>query len=233
MADAEPVVVAQVDARAGRELVLVDTGPTLEQRAASINAHIEKYCKADASSMSHRLRAGQELVDARKNVPHGEWISWCEANIRRSRQDIARLMKMAGSDDPEAALEQEREHNREDRAERSNVTSMLHTDPVDPVDENVATPDQYRTAFYMRASTAGQIAFYPDEGPEPDEGMIAEAKAVARRWGAWPRPLPSDRPFAARPPPNQLTNTTARVMTEKRDAFHRLPWFALRAHYER
>ena len=47
------------------------------------------------------------------DLKHGEWLKWCEENIERSQRDIQRLMKMAGSDDPEAALEQERADSRE------------------------------------------------------------------------------------------------------------------------
>ena len=117
-----PTLIAEVDMRGGQELAPLGDGPTLAERAASINKHIEKALSADMSANRHRLRAGHELIEARKRVPHGEWIPWCGKNISRSMRDIQKLIQMAGSDDPEAALEQERADRRDGMREaRSNT----------------------------------------------------------------------------------------------------------------
>ena len=125
---ATPTLIAEVDMRTDQELVPVDTGPSLAECAASINKHIEKALSADMSANRHRLRAGQELIEARKRVPHGEWIAWCEKNINRGMRDIQKLMQMAGAPDPEAALDQERARARDGmaalRANTSNVTRI-------------------------------------------------------------------------------------------------------------
>jgi hypothetical protein len=103
-----PAAIEFAVASTGRELVLVQQQPSLDKRAASINRHIELILKAEGRAGYHRLRAGQELISARKHVPPGEWKAWCETNIKRSYRDIKRLLKIAGAEDPEAALEQER-----------------------------------------------------------------------------------------------------------------------------
>lgn len=99
--------------------------PSLDDRAASINHHLALAAKAKSRFDDHRLRAGQELIEARNHVPSGEWLEWCRKNFSRSRQDIARVMKLAAADDPEGALEQERAVRREGMAaSRAKVTHV-------------------------------------------------------------------------------------------------------------
>jgi hypothetical protein len=93
---------------AGRELVPVLRAPTLEDLVGEINRHIDMSLKAESSANSHRLRAGQHLIEARKLVPAREWQAWCAANIKRGHRDVQRLMKISGAEAPEAALKQER-----------------------------------------------------------------------------------------------------------------------------
>ena len=63
----------------------------------------------------HRLQAGQLLLQLRQRIESGEegndldWWPWCEKHIERSRSDCKRLMEIAAADDPEQALEDERE----------------------------------------------------------------------------------------------------------------------------
>ena len=101
---------------------------TLEQWASSINDHFDKIEKSEVSASRHRLRAGAALIEVRKLIPHGEWEDWCKANIRRSLGDIRKVMKLAGADDQEAALEKERsddaERKRLARANRADVRAV-------------------------------------------------------------------------------------------------------------
>lgn len=82
---------------------------TLEKYAETINRHFDAAARGETACDRARLKAGVALIHAREKVPKGEWGRWCDANINRSRQDIARVMKMAGCEDPEAALVEERE----------------------------------------------------------------------------------------------------------------------------
>jgi hypothetical protein len=132
MADVAPKLVAQVDMRAGRELVPVRREATLEQWAESINDHFDKVERSEGTASRHRIRAGAELIKVRGLIPHGEWEDWCKANIRRSLGDIRKVMKLAGADDPDAAIEKERsddaERKRLVRANRADVRAI--SDPV-------------------------------------------------------------------------------------------------------
>jgi hypothetical protein len=109
---------------------------SLESAAASINRHIDLYLRAEISYSVHRLRAGVELIDVRKRIPHGEWEAWCGDNIHRSYRDIQKLMRMAGEDNPVAAFERERSQARErmqiNRTKAANVRRL--SDNNDPVE---------------------------------------------------------------------------------------------------
>jgi Protein of unknown function (DUF3102) len=114
---------------------------TLEERAQSINDLWWKLNGDKLTVYSRRLAIGKELIEARALVPHGEWEAWCKANfINRSMRDIRRVMKLAGADDPEAALAEDRTAAREGmaatRANRTNVSPVesAPSTPADPVD---------------------------------------------------------------------------------------------------
>jgi hypothetical protein len=100
--------------------------PTLADRAAEINRLYEGVDKADGAAKRKRIEVGKALIEARKHVPAGEWNAWCKANIPRSRQDIARVMRMAGAEDPEAA------HEAENAARRATAgrNTVLHAATV-------------------------------------------------------------------------------------------------------
>jgi hypothetical protein len=85
----------------------------LEARATSINRLIELGYKAEASASRHRIRAGQELLEARALLAHGEWLPWCKANIKRGVRDVQKLLKIASAPNPAAALEAENAQRRE------------------------------------------------------------------------------------------------------------------------
>jgi hypothetical protein len=107
--------------------------PTLADRAAEIIRLYEGLDRADGAAKRKRIEVGKALIEAREHVPPGEWNAWCRTNIPRSRQDIARVMKMAGSDNPEAAHEAERTAAREGMAvTRANVTNVSYIEPPPP-----------------------------------------------------------------------------------------------------
>jgi hypothetical protein len=121
---------------------------SLGNLAASINSHIDKFDKADLAAWRHRLKAGQELMEARRRVEPGKWIAWCKANIKRSRRDIAKLVKIAESEDAQAALSDERAKAREGmRNHRARSGDGANVSPTDdpapaPVSQSAAlTPD--------------------------------------------------------------------------------------------
>jgi hypothetical protein len=112
---------------------------SLDDRAASIRLHIASARQLDASAAGHRIQAGLELIEARRLVEPGRWIEWCNANIRRSRQDIAQLIKIASADDPQAALEVSRARARNSmKASRAHVSNVAYMPSPSPVVEVVS-----------------------------------------------------------------------------------------------
>jgi hypothetical protein len=100
---------------------------SLDERAASIRLHIASARQLDVEAAGHRIQAGLELIEARRLVEPGRWIEWCNANIRRSRQDIAQLIKIASAADPKAALEVDRARARNGmRASRARVCNVTY-----------------------------------------------------------------------------------------------------------
>jgi len=96
---------------------MLTNAPTLTDLAAEINAALRQ---ADST----RLHAGRLLLQAREIFEAGKaqgdtWRAWCTTNIpNRSYRDIKRVMALARSADPAAALTKEREKARLGVAEK-------------------------------------------------------------------------------------------------------------------
>jgi hypothetical protein len=102
---------------AAAPFVVVDDLPAdadLEMRAESINRHLDLGDRAEASASHHRIRAGQELLEARALLAHGEWLPWCKANIKRGVRDVQKLLRIASAPNPDRG----RRGHRRDRAGR-------------------------------------------------------------------------------------------------------------------
>lgn len=96
----------------------------IQKLITEIRGHLYDAKGAQAKFDKHRLAAGQKLLALRRRVEAGEvgegvsWWAWFEtADIGRSRKDAEKLMRMASSDDPEAAAIDERDRNREAKRE--------------------------------------------------------------------------------------------------------------------
>jgi hypothetical protein len=101
---------------------------SLDDLTKEINVRLTKSyeyeCKAEElakfdkqKAKDHRIAAGLLLIEARKIIESGAggditWTIWCRKNVNRSRQDIHKIMKLAGHVEPEAALAAERARNR-------------------------------------------------------------------------------------------------------------------------
>jgi len=151
----------------------------------------------------HRIAAGKLMIEARKLVEAGEagdvtWTKWCSQNINRCRQDIHKIMKIAGHVEPEKALKDERAAAREGMAKhRDKLENVANGEDVSdiPQDENVeltsddesaddSAPEAQRPADPPVASTP--------PSPEPivtgvkvDDELL-KWTAAFRSW-PWPR----------------------------------------------
>src|SRR5579859_75195 len=84
----------------------------LDTVAFGINARFEKIERHEAEARDHRIAVGKDLIGARRRVDAGEagditWEAWCSSKIKRSLRDIRKVMRIAGSSDPEADLDAE------------------------------------------------------------------------------------------------------------------------------
>jgi hypothetical protein len=93
---------------------------TIDVLVKEIRTHLYDAKGAESKYQKHRLTAGQKLLELRARIEAGEagdGVSWWEwfasADISRSRKDAEKLMRMARSDDPEAAHEAEKTETRE------------------------------------------------------------------------------------------------------------------------
>lgn len=70
---------------------------SLTDLAASISEEHEQAERALRDGLLHAIRAGELLLEAKREVAHGEWESWLQANVpfqpRRARayMQLARL----------------------------------------------------------------------------------------------------------------------------------------------
>jgi hypothetical protein len=97
------------------QVVTIEEG-RLEALAAPINDRWHAVRKADTEG---RVAVGLMLIAAKEQVENSgpdwvkiSWEKWCALNIERSMSDINRVMALARSPDPLAALEEERKKRR-------------------------------------------------------------------------------------------------------------------------
>lgn len=103
----------------GAVLKMPTAAKTIDALVKEIRTHLYDAKGAESKYQKHRLTAGQKLLELRARVEAGEvgdgvsWWEWFEtADIGRGRRDAERLMKMARSDDPDAAHEAEKAESR-------------------------------------------------------------------------------------------------------------------------
>jgi hypothetical protein len=103
-----------------------------------INHRWEQADRLDGQADDHRIAAGIRLAEAREIVGDTGWQKWCAEHIPdRSIRDVYRLLKIGQAGDPEKALSDEREQNREaQRKSRAKVTPppdmSVTRKPVEP-----------------------------------------------------------------------------------------------------
>lgn len=75
---------------------IVSTMPiSLATLADSINANIREAEGAARSAMQKALIAGQQLNEAKEQVPHGQWKTWLAENVQAAERTAQAYMKLA------------------------------------------------------------------------------------------------------------------------------------------
>jgi hypothetical protein len=117
-------------------------------------------------SENYRITAGKKLLEAQDRVQRGEagsvtWTAWVKTNIRRSMRDVQKCMALARSDNPQAALENERAARREGMARSGELRS----------EQPVLADDELYNASLGRVSQ-DVIVEWVEMPPAPPEGAI-------------------------------------------------------------
>lgn len=68
---------------------------SLATLADSINANIREAEGAARSAMQKALIAGQQLNEAKEQVPHGQWKTWLAENVQAAERTAQAYMKLA------------------------------------------------------------------------------------------------------------------------------------------
>jgi hypothetical protein len=80
----------------------------------AINLKLNLAVFADNEGHHHRLDAGRLLLELRTRVEAegGDWWKWQIGKFDRSRKDMEKLMRLASAEEPDAAVQAEREGTR-------------------------------------------------------------------------------------------------------------------------
>ncbi len=68
---------------------------SLTDLAARIKAEHNAVVAAFRHGIEHAIRTGELLLEAKAQLPHGEWGSWLEANCEISERSASRYMRLA------------------------------------------------------------------------------------------------------------------------------------------
>lgn len=112
----------------------------LEKLVLEIRGHAHDAGRAETTCAKHQLQAGLRLLEARGRIEAGEagevdWWAWYEENFKgyiKSRSYAEKLMRWAKSDDPEGAIEAEKERVRDAvQAHREEASALRNADSSD------------------------------------------------------------------------------------------------------
>lgn len=109
---------------------------TLADQAKAINAQFKRLdraqgriakakdaiCTSEFTVNRARVNAGQALIEAKAmltaHAPGASFEAWCGDNVKRNLSDCYKCMSLAGHDDPELALSEERAERAEGMSAR-------------------------------------------------------------------------------------------------------------------
>jgi hypothetical protein len=63
--------------------------------AAEIRIELEAAGKSLMKAVEHAIAAGELLIEAKKQVRHGEWLPWLDENVEISERTAQAYMKLA------------------------------------------------------------------------------------------------------------------------------------------
>jgi hypothetical protein len=160
--------------------------PTLVKE---INHRWEQADRLDGQADDHRIAAGIRLAEARGIVGDTGWQKWCAEHIpTRSIRDVYRLLKIGQAGDPQKALSDEREQNREaQRKSRAKVTPppdmSVRTKAQPPLRQALdllpkLTPDEKKAIVEFAGHDFQKALPVPAKTTSPRDALIKAIEAV-------------------------------------------------------
>jgi hypothetical protein len=112
----------------------------LSTLAKSINERHLACEDAARSTIEHARDAGDALIEAKAQVPHGEWISWLSENVECSKRSAQAYMRVANQWDRLPSNAQSTAH-----LTLNEGLKLLADEPMPTVNEDLIPPDGYAT----------------------------------------------------------------------------------------
>lgn len=163
----------------------------LEPKARTIKARWDKAAKADANADDHRLAAALEMKAAQDMCKEAKinWREWAEANLPVGWETTRKMVKIASSDDPKAAIADMRaataQANARLRAKRASEGAKAVSGPkgnVDPAKADAKmTPIKATEAAFASVTEAGQRSFVETQAKNMGKVLVDPETAKAAR----------------------------------------------------
>jgi hypothetical protein len=194
---------ASLDRRSNSERAIeAMRGEVVDNDAIEIGQLYERSNSSLGDAVLARLECGTRLAEKKAKIGHGNWIPWLKANAGvlgfDSERTAQMLMKAATNTKSTSHLDEPgmvrlsrqmwgnvRAKARPTQAKRNNQLSndeSSHEEYEEPgIEDEIDSedPENYRTAFLMRADQAIRFAVY--SGPITQD-LIAAAHQVVRAW---------------------------------------------------
>jgi hypothetical protein len=167
---------------------------------AKIKAHIAKGDQAASKSEQHYIAAGQYLKELKADHK-GDWAGWeltLKVKIGIGKSRASELMQIADgrkTTEQVRAFTAERVRSHEARKKDSPLANGETAKPLSKIEDESETaeseldedPQNYKTAFLLRADAAIQFAVYT--GPIVTMDMIECARTAAAKWDSLARSM--------------------------------------------
>jgi Protein of unknown function (DUF3102) len=167
--------------------------PPLSDLAADIDAHHDLARQHAGQAFDHAVKAGLLLIEAKRQVRHGEWAKWLKANVKVGARQASNYMKVASLPDEkrsavaDLSLRKAVDHIARERGDRDNEPEAPKTPkPKQPQLTPRSEPTVKAASLWQMAleaaEWAGVSSEYVAELDEIDDEIVEAAQAAANAW---------------------------------------------------